>query len=93
MLIQSQDKDILFSLPTKPLFSGIYTKDIYVRGKFFGTNIYGKTLFGTYLLGTYEPEESEQVISEIFKLHKKGILYYVMPAPSGEFDSGVFGCV
>lgn len=87
MFIKSQDSDVIFSLNDKGLFPGtIYTEDIYVDGKFYGTNVYGRRLFREFLLGTYEEDEGEQVISEIYTLMKAGVKYYAMPAPTLDIE-------
>lgn len=87
MFIKSQDGDLIFTLQNKGPFHGtIYTKDIYIRGKYYGTNIYGKRLFKTYLLGTYEENEGEMVINEIFTLLKAGVKYYSMPTPTLDLE-------
>mgnify|MGYP001305485274 FL=1 len=87
MFIKGQDSDVIFSLTDKGLFPGtIYTDDIYINGKFYGTNIYGKRLFKTYLLGTYEEDEGEQIVNEIYTLMRAGAKYYSMPAPSIDLE-------
>ena len=87
MFIQGQDKNVIFTLSDKGLFGGvIYTKDIYIKKKYWGSNIYGRNFFKKYLLGTYEGDEAEQVASEIYALLKSGQEFYSMPNPSIELE-------
>ena len=89
MYILGQDSNIIFTLD-KGLFRGIiHTRDIYVQGKFYGSNIYGKKFFRRYLLGTYENDEAEQIVREIYNLLKSGQKFYSMPAPTIDIDLGV----
>jgi len=87
MFIQGQDKNIIFTLTDKGLLKGtVYTEDVYINGKFYGTNVYGKNLFKAYLLGTYEEDEAEQVVSEIYTLLKARAKFYSMPNPSLDLE-------
>lgn len=82
MFIKCQNNNIIFTLSDKGLLKGvIYTKDVYIDGKFFGINIYGQKLFKKYLLGTYEEDEAEQIVQEIYTLLKAGEQFYSMPDP------------
>jgi hypothetical protein len=85
MIIKSQDSDTLFPLTDKG-FGTIYLEDVYVNGRFYGSNIYGRRFFKSYLLGTYEENEAEMVIDEIFTMLKMGAEHYVMPQPTLELD-------
>ena len=83
MFIKGQDDNTIFTLSDKGINKGVvYTEDIYINNKYYGSNIFGRTLFHTYLLGTYEEDESDQVVAEIYKLLKSGAQYYSMPQPS-----------
>lgn len=87
MFIKSQNEDVIFSLTDKGFLKGnVYAEDIYVNGKFYGTNIYGRKLFKKYLLGTYEEDEGEMVINEIFTMLKARTKYYTMPAPTMDLE-------
>jgi len=80
MYIKSQDGNVIFTLSDKGLFKGtVFTRDIYIKGKYYGSNIYGRRLFKKYFLGTFEEGEGEQVINEIYALLKAGAKFYSMP--------------
>lgn len=91
MYIIGQDRNIIFTLQDKGILKGtIYTEDIEINGKYYGSNIYGRNLFTTHLLGTYEEGEAEQVVTEIYRLLKAGAKHYSMPTPSMDLeDMGV----
>ena len=87
MFIQGQDKNVIFTLSDKGFLKGqVYTKNIYINKKYWGSNIYGRNFFKKYLLGTYEGDEAEQVTSEIYALLKSGQEFYSMPNPSIELE-------
>lgn len=91
MYIIGQDRNVIFTLQDTGLLKGtIYTEDVEMGGRYYGTNIYGKNLLHTHLLGTYEENEAAQVIAEIYRLLKAGAKCYSMPDPSMDLeDMGV----
>lgn len=87
MFIQSQDKDVIFTLADKGLLKGtVYTEDIYINKTFYGTNIFGKNLFKKHLLGTYEEDEAEQIVGEVYKLLKARCKFYAMPEAAMDLE-------
>ena len=92
MFIQSQDRNVIFTLTDKGLLKGhVFAEDQYdIDGDFMGCNVYGRNLLRTYLLGTYEKDEREdeaaQVVDEIYRLLKAGCCFYSMPAPQMDLE-------
>lgn len=88
MDIMNQDQELITDVKS------VYASKQYYLNKFMGWNVYGKTPEGLELLGTLDEEkEATQIVKEISKLMKKGIVYYEFPqlVESVEFDMVIEG--
>lgn len=80
MIIQTQDRDTIFTLTDKGLYSRIYVKEVSWKGTLIAFNVMGKTLFKETVLGTYDEDtDAEQVVKEIYRMLKLGVKFYSMP--------------